>query len=640
MENDNNALELDLKRIFSLFKRWLWLLLLCLALGAAAGFVFSLRETPVYQASTKVLISRAAQNQTADVTASLNSVQLAQTYVELVKTTSVAQTIIQRLKLDLSPSALQDMISVSVLRDTQIIQIEVEDIDPQRAAQIANTLVTVLIEQNDIIQSGRYVTMEESLQAQKTQVEAQIASLQNQINQASVRTIDEQKIWIEQQIADLKAESAALQSEISQLSQPSRGQERPLLEQKKARFEQIKTILPLYQQSYNDLVVYGKAVPGAASISDSQLALLRTTQTLYQQIYVSVLSNLESVRLTSLQNTPNVVQIETASAPQDPIRPRIPLNTLLAGLAALLLAASVVFLIDYLDDTLKTPEDIERSLGLNVVGLIADMRADAKEAGIYVARQPRSPIAEAFRSLRTNLEFSGVDKALKTILVTSAGPGDGKTTMAVNLAAVFAQRGQKVVLLDADLRRPRVHSALGISNKVGLTDLFHDGLKVGEVSRPCEGSEMLSVITSGTMPPNPAELLGSAKMLRILEELSAEYDMIVIDSPPSLVADAQVLAARVDGVLLVMQPGKTSVKTLRLTLEQLKRAGARILGVALNRIPRDRGGYYGGYHYDQGYYNSESNAAGTPTPAAARPSIPSLRSLLRPKRKAQEETKN
>jgi capsular exopolysaccharide synthesis family protein len=299
----------------------------------------------------------------------------------------------------------------------------------------------------------------------------------------------------------------------------------------------------------------------------------------------------------------------------------------------LVLAAGAVFLIDYLDDTLKRPEDIERVLGLNVVGLIADMRTNDKETGVYVARQPRSPVSEAFRSLRTNIEFSSVDKPTKIILVTSAGPGDGKTTVAVNLAAVFAQRGQKVVLVDADLRRPRVHRLLGMSNRVGLTDLFRDELKVGQVTRPCEGNEMLSIITSGNLPPNPAELLGSAKMLRILEDLLAEQDMIIVDSPPSLVADAQVLAARVDGVLLVIQPGKTSVKTVRITLEQLKRAGGRILGVVLNRIPRDRGDYYGGYQYYQGYDYSD----GEPKTKSR---FPALHSLFHPKRKAQEETKN
>jgi capsular exopolysaccharide synthesis family protein len=156
--------------------------------------------------------------------------------------------------------------------------------------------------------------------------------------------------------------------------------------------------------------------------------------------------------------------------------------------------------------------------------------------------------------------------------------------------------------------------------------------------RPCEGNEMLSIITSGSLPPNPAELLGSEKMLRILEELSVEQDMIVIDSPPSLVTDAQVLAARADGVLLVMQPGKTSVKLVRATLEQIKRTGGRIFGVVLNRIPRDHGDYYGGYQYYQGYYESDDETKKSSSKTAF-PGF-SLRSLMRPKRKPQEEIEN
>ena len=269
-----------------------------------------------------------------------------------------------------------------------------------------------------------------------------------------------------------------------------------------------------------------------------------------------------------------------------------------------MLAAGIAFLVEYLDDTLKTMEDIERVLQLPVVGYIAQIQYDSKnEESLYVTRQPRSPVSEAFRLLRTNLEFAGVDRPLRRILVTSAGPAEGKTTIAVNLAAIMAQGGKRVTLVDADLRRPTVHRFLGLSNKVGLSDLFRGAASVRMVSQQVEDVETVSVLTSGSLPPNPTELLASVRMEQILQEAEQEADILILDSPPSLVADVQVLASKVDGVILVIYPGHTQEDAALATLEMLNRAGARTLGVVLNRIPRDRSDYYGGYRHYSPYYS-------------------------------------
>jgi capsular exopolysaccharide synthesis family protein len=331
---------------------------------------------------------------------------------------------------------------------------------------------------------------------------------------------------------------------------------------------------------------------------------------LYQQIYLNLLNSLETIRLARLQNTPNIVQIEPATAPIDPIRPRPLMNTVLAAVVGLMLAAGIVFLIEYLDDTLKTPDDIERALGIPVLGFVAEMQYKGKSAEeVYVTRQPRSPVSEAFRSLRTNLDFASVERPIHTLLITSTAPSEGKTTIAANLAAIISQTGKRVALLDADMRRPRVHSLLGLPNRDGLSNLFRGQTSGQMIARKIENMPNFMVITSGSLPPNPAELLGSEKMSQILNNLQTVNDMIVIDSPPSLVADAQVLAAKVDAVLFVVQPGVTHAETARSSLESFKRAGARVVGVVLNRIPRNRSYYYGGYKYyspygtDKGYYS-------------------------------------
>jgi capsular exopolysaccharide synthesis family protein len=192
-----------------------------------------------------------------------------------------------------------------------------------------------------------------------------------------------------------------------------------------------------------------------------------------------------------------------------------------------------------------------------------------------------------------------VDLPLNRILVASSGPGEGKTTVATNLAASMAQGGRRVLLIDADLRRPRIHAVFGIPNRLGLSSLFRGEAAVRSVMQPVDGMPNLFIIPSGKLPPNPTELLASTRMDRILEEASQEADVIVVDSPPSLVADYQVLATKMDGVIMVIRPGSTHADAAAAMLEHLGRVNARILGVVLNKIqnhnfyyPYKRGGYY------------------------------------------------
>ncbi len=587
---------MGLKKYLLLVKRWAWLLIIGLVVGAAGSLLVSMRMKPVYQATTTVLTTRAGQGSSSSNTdATYSSDQtLTQTYVRLASSDSLKQAVAEQLNYPIRSG----QITAEQVLATQIIQITVQDTNPAHAAQIANTFVQVLIAKNDELQSGRYNTMEQSLDAQKTQMQTQIADLQTQIDQASTLTVNQQKQWIEGQISTLQTEISQLQGEIAVAGIPVTLAETDSLSQKKSNLAQIQSLLTSYQQAYNNLMVNGQPMKISTGDSGSStLSLLQTTQNLYQQIYLSILSNLEQVRLARLQDTPNVVQIEPALAPTNPIKPRPLQNTILGGIAGLMVAAGGVFLIDYLDDTLKTPEDAERITGLSVIGFIAEMQSDnGKGENLYVTKEPRSPISEAFRSLRTNLEFSGVDKPIKTIIVTSPGPGEGKTTVAANLAAIISHGGKRVLLLDTDLRRPSVHKVMRMPNKVGLSNVFRGNLRLQEVMQVVENSDGFNVITSGSLPPNPTELLGSARMLQILEELEKLEDVVIIDCPPALVPDAQVLAAKVDGVLVVIQPGHTHIDSTRATIKQLKRAEANLIGVVFNRIPRDRSGYYGDHY--------------------------------------------
>jgi capsular exopolysaccharide synthesis family protein len=283
----------------------------------------------------------------------------------------------------------------------------------------------------------------------------------------------------------------------------------------------------------------------------------------------------------------------------------------------LLVTAGFAFLVEFLDDTLKTPDEIKEVLELPVIGFVAEIRnGESKKGeslGKFVARHPRSPVSEAFRSLRTNLEFSGVDKPLKVVLVTSSGESEGKSTIAANLAIVVAQSGKQVLILDADMRRPTMHTQFEKTNRVGLSDLLTHKLAAEDVIKPLERIPNLHMITCGKRPPNPSELLGSERMAQLINVFRDSYDFVIIDCPPLLVSDAQILSTKVDGTIMVVQHGHTRAIAALRPLEELRRIGAKVVGVVMNRIPRNRDYYYGGYYYYSPYVSQTEEGQGGET---------------------------
>jgi capsular exopolysaccharide synthesis family protein len=611
---------MELKLIGQILRRWSWLLVIGILVGGGVGYAIGLYQTPEYDAETKVLVMEPMQEKATNGNA-LNDKEMARTYVELLFTQPVIEATGQKIGSAISTNQIK---AVQV-RDTGLLEITVRDSDPVQAALIANTLVEVLIEQNDALQMSRFSSFEESLKLQVEDIEQQLSNLENKVETRSQQNVEdenlavnEQKAALEQQIFTLQAEITGLQQDVddltpdalpNELPPPLTPEQRSLLNEKRTQLAQKQFLLELASQTYFNLSLppAGGENPGntAAELQDIEQANLE----LYRQLYSTLLSNYEAVRLARLQNTPNVVQVEKATPPDTPVQAGPFRNVILGALLGLLATGALAFTLEYLDDTLKTPQDIAHVLELPVVGHVVNESAIGKNDGVpYVASHPRSPMAETFRTLRTNLEFAGVDRPLKTILVTSPGTGEGKTTVAINLAAAMAQANKRVILLEGDLRRPRLHQALAMSNQSGLTDVFRGQLDIRDVARYSKVKGM-AVITSGSLPPNPAELLGSARMATILSRLVETASVVVIDSPPFVVADSTVLAARVDGVLLVIRPGKTNAEAARAMLAQLNRAGANVIGVVLNRVSRKNGSYYGYYQYD-----SEMFAATQPTP--------------------------
>jgi non-specific protein-tyrosine kinase len=295
--------------------------------------------------------------------------------------------------------------------------------------------------------------------------------------------------------------------------------------------------------------------------------------------------------------------VERAEPNYAPIGPRTTTNVALAGAIGALLAVGAILLLEYLDDTIKTTDELATLTGLTFLGIIPRIpESKASSDRLVTLNEPRSNFSECFRVLRTNLQFSSYDRPLRTIVVTSPQPTEGKSTTAANLAVVLAQAGLRVVLVDTDLRRPVLHKIFDLPNDWGLTGaLFGEYLGTKNVLFPTQ-VDNLSVIPSGPLPPNPSEILGSQRMESFIEDLKQRTDVIIFDSPPLLtVTDSTVLATKAEGVVLVVDSGTTRRDALQKAVDTLRKVGAHILGTVLNRVNTRSGGYY--YYYYSHYYD-------------------------------------
>jgi polysaccharide biosynthesis transport protein len=351
----------------------------------------------------------------------------------------------------------------------------------------------------------------------------------------------------------------------------------------------------------------------ARQISDTQAEIrgLETKLSGLQATYASLLGN-------SSRGATNVLSVvESANLPRIPVGPNKAMMVLLSAAIGLGLATGAAYLLEYLDDTIKTTTDVKKLLKLPVIGHIPEIEKSQNDS-TYLTKNPRSSVAEAFRTLRTNLEFASVDNPLKVILVSSAAVGDGKTSVSSALATIMAQGGKTVLLVDADLRRPSIHRYLGLSNKNGLTDVFRNSIELHEALQTWN-LEKVMVIPGGEPPPNPTELIGSKKMDIILDSLRKVADVVILDGPPFLVTDAALLASKVDGVLMVIRSGHSRKNEVLYSIEQLETAGARVLGVVLNGITRSAETVYSRYRYYGNDYLSEGPVPSKGRDGAAKP---------------------
>ena len=510
---------MEIREYWAIARRWWWLLVLCTLVGGGSAYVVSRQIEPVYSASALLMVGGSLDVVNPSTGEIQTSQKLAQTYAELLQTHTIRET--TRVALDL-PRLPQ--VTVTLLRDTQLLRISVEDTVPQRAADTADELARQLILQTP--------------SAPERQEEAYRRFVQSQLNE--------------------------LEDEIAALSE---------------------------------------AIPAAEAVGDGESAArLHEELNVRRANYSSLLSFLKGTSV-------NTVRIfEHARVPTTPTKPKVMQNTLLACVVGLMLAAGAAFLIEYLDDSVKGPIEIEQILGLATLGSIAEIDVDGAEPSRIVQLDPVSRYAEGYRLLRTNLRYSlPADTRARLFMISSVEPGAGKTTTASNLAVTTAYAGQSTILVDADLRRSDVHRAWGLPKEPGLSSLL-----VGEVDTLDEvlrttDVEGLQILPAGPTPPNPAELLGSARMAEVLDMLRERAEVIIFDVPPLFsVSDARVLASLVTGTILVAEVGRTSLQAIAQAAEALKKVEGQVLGVVLNRLDlRRQGYYYNNYYYGYyGYYDA------------------------------------
>ncbi len=367
-----------------------------------------------------------------------------------------------------------------------------------------------------------------------------------------------------------------------------------------------------------------------------EYSLLKRDFETNRTLYEGLLQKLKEAGVTAGLRSNNIRQVDIARTPASPAEPNIPRNLSFAFVFGLTSGIGLAFLLEGVDNTVRTPEQAQAISGLPSLGMIplgsknnGDSNsqrlsvANSKEAvELITLSRPQSQMSESYRALRTSLLLTSVGAPPKIILITSALPQEGKTTTSINVATVLAQKGTRVLLIDADLRRPSIHKTLGMGPRAGLSNVLTGGVSLQQAIVKSSALPNLYILAAGTPPPNPAELLASSQMLDMLAELREQYDHIIVDTPPTLsVTDAVVLSTRADAVVLVIRSAQTTKPALRRARDILAQVNARVSGVLLNAVDLDSPDYYYYYEY-QGkyghrYYNDEMNGNGQDSARAA-----------------------
>lgn len=578
--------EINLKEFIEITMKWKWLIIM-LILGAVFISIiinfFILEST--FEAKAVIMIPNSTTEQQRSTVVENEGLEgLARnlstlpkmnlkTYVQQFKNERLVENVIRSLQLDegqYTAKSLSENVSANIINETNLIEIEVTNTDPDLAAVIANKLAEEYIGLISAMNKERMDQSIEIFQAQVIAIEKDLTLANEMLTKfnSQPRNIT----FIEE---ELNTMLAALEMSGSTATQINVERLQAELTEKKVEYNRLLRELERLERNYN-------------LFADS---LIET------QIFGSVDIGKSNIQI-----------VATAIAPTSPIKPNKKLNIGITFVLSMLIGLILPYMLESFDNKIKTVEDVKRHLGLTVIGKIPTKVSRWKwnnttiEEGannfLITYFNSKSILAEAFRTLRTNIYFCNLDNSLKKIMVTSSGPNEGKSTVIANLAITVAQTGRKVLVIDADLRKPTLHKIFQVDNILGLTDLLIDNLGQLDVVQQTK-IENLDIITSGPIPPNPSELLVSARMDWVLKRGSNNYDMIFIDTPPTVtVTDSVILADKVDGILMVINSNKVKIDIAKQAKEQLEKAKSRLLGVVLNNV-KLKADEYQYYHYGE-----------------------------------------
>lgn len=515
---------------------------------------------------------------------------------ELVRQAAEFETLYNSAKADLE-AARQRLIYIDDELEKQNSDFDIEAISKTNVLEAFNEKIVEKQSQLAVYQAQ---TMQKGLSASiKQHTEKEIKNLENQISA------------LKQQFQnDVKAVAANQFMDPAQVSNS-------LFASKIEVETELRALVPKVE-AYGKFVEKANADLEALPAKKLELARLARSSQVAEKYYILLQEKYQESRITEVGQLGNVRIIDSAKDPEEPILPNKKLNLFLGFLLGLGLGVAIAFALEYIDDSIRSMEDVENlripmiatiphikpEQGYGIIAKMAkldDPEVNAIHERLVTHLKPKSPVSEAYRTLRTNILFSAPDNPKHVIMMTSTGPREGKSTSVANLAITFAQMGTKTLLIDADLRRPMLNKLFQLEKEPGLTNVLVGGEELQNVVKDIADVPNLSVLTCGVIPPNPAELLGSTFMRNLLDHARQTYDIILIDTPPIIaVTDPSVLARIVDGVVMVVRIGSTQRGAAVMASEQLRRVEAPIIGVVLNGISASN--FYGSYYYQQYYY--------------------------------------
>lgn len=571
-------------------------------------------KKPIYRATTSLLIEKTPPRVTQfeeifpTTPYYFANVEYYQTQYKLLGSRIIAARAFDDLRLGKDPdfkdlkdpvSGLRSMIRVEPLRNSQMVLVHVEDTNPMRASLVANAVAKQYI-QLDIETRNRTAKeagawLEVQLSGIKEKLQKAEEALNDYVQKNKIVTVPDAEKKTQTLLESLKQERAKLDDEYAEAQKRYKEKHPKII----ALTAQLEDINKKIEEETNSLLTLNERLV--------QYNVLKKDADSTQQLYTAMLTRAKEADVSEKITASGIRIIDFASPPKYPVGPRKMRDMLIAILFGTFAGIVASIFLEHLDLTVRTAEDVSHYLELPFLGYIppADKEAVTEyDKNTIVAGRPRSVVAESYRNVRTSLLFAmPEDKPLKTILITSSLPQEGKTFVSSNLSLIFGHVNEKIVLVDTDMRRPKVHIGFNVEQKGGLSDYLAGNLKIEDILKNTP-MHNVSIITAGTTPPNPSELLSSGKVQSFFQDLRSKFDRVIIDSPPILsVSDTALLIKAVDGVIIVVKGGSTHTDAALQTKDKILEAKGKIVGIVINNIEPEKADKYYYYHY---YYNESS----------------------------------